>query len=65
MRTINGQIPVDIYTTEGGYVALKQPSQHGGDDALCLLSVDQLPDVIRELQALYADRQSWAEAMPE
>ena len=65
MRTIDGQIRVDIYTTEGGYVALKQPSQIGGDDALCLLSVDQLPDVISELQALYADRTRWAETVAE
>jgi hypothetical protein len=65
MRTINGLIRLDIYTTEGGYVALKQPSQLGGDDSVCLLSVDQLPDVIRELQALYADRQRWVDATAE
>ena len=65
MRTIDGQIRVDIYTTEEGYVALKQPSQLGGDDSLCLLSVDQLPDVIRELEALYADRHLWVDATPQ
>jgi hypothetical protein len=65
MRTIDGQIRIDIYTTEDGYVALKQMSQVEGADSLCLLSVDQIPGVIRELQALYANRQSWADAMPE
>jgi hypothetical protein len=65
MRTIDGQIRIDIYTTEEGYVALKQASELEGADSLCLLSVDQLPGVIRELQALYADRRSWADATPE
>ena len=65
MRTIKGVIQTDIYTTEGGYVALKQPSQLGGDDSVCLLSVDQLPDVISELQELYASRQRWEDATPE
>jgi hypothetical protein len=65
MRTIKGLIQTDIYTTEGGYVALKQPSEFGGDDSICLLSVDQLPDVIGELQTLYADRQRWEDSMPE
>jgi hypothetical protein len=65
MRKIEGLIETDIYTTEGGYVALKQPSQQEGNDSVCLLSADQLPDVIRELQKLYADRQRWAEAAPE
>jgi hypothetical protein len=65
MRTIKGLIQTDIYTTEGGYVALKQPSQLGGDDSICLLSVDQLPDVIGELQTLYANRQRWEGSTPE
>ena len=65
MRTIKGLIQTDIYTTEGGYVALKQPSQLGGEDPICLLSVDQLPEVIGELQTLYANRQQWEDAMPE
>jgi hypothetical protein len=65
MRTIRGLIQTDIYTTEGGYVALKQPSQLGGDGAICLLSVDQLPEVIGELEALYENRQRWVDAMPE
>jgi hypothetical protein len=61
MPTVKGLIPLDIYATDSGYIALAQP---GGDDraeCLCLLSVDQLPDVIRELEALYANRQAWAE----
>jgi hypothetical protein len=65
MRTIRGLIQIDIYTTEGGYVALKQPSQLGGDDSICLLSVDQLPEVIGELETLYENRQRWAETTPE
>jgi hypothetical protein len=65
VRTIGGLIETDIYTTEDGLVALKQPGQAGRDDGLCLLSVDQLPEIIGELQALYADRQRWAEAPRE
>jgi hypothetical protein len=60
MRKIKGLIDTDIYTTEG-YVALKQVREPGRDDIVCLLSVDQLPGVIGALEALYADRQTWAE----
>jgi hypothetical protein len=61
MATVKGLIPLRIYPTDGGYVALEQPSGDDHSDCLCLLSVDQLPDVIRELEALYANRQTWAE----
>jgi hypothetical protein len=65
MRKIKGLIETHIYTTEGGYVALKQPSPLGADDAICLLSADQLLDVIGELQMLYENRQNWMETAPE
>jgi hypothetical protein len=65
MRKIDGQIELAIYTTEAGYVALKQETESGRDDVVCLVSVDQLPDVIAELQDLYANRRAWAEPTPE
>lgn len=61
MSTVKGLIPLSIYATDSGYVALEQPGGLGRAKCLCLLSVDQLPDVIRELESLYADRQTWAE----
>jgi hypothetical protein len=64
MTTIEGAIETQIYTTEGGYVALKQPRE-GSDDAICLLTADQLPEIIERLQGLYADRKRWEEAAAE
>jgi hypothetical protein len=64
MTTIDGAIETQIYTTEGGYVALKQPRE-GSDDAICLLTADQLPEIIERLQALYAERKRWEETAAE
>jgi hypothetical protein len=60
-----GTVETEIYTTEGGYVAIKQPAPTADSEQVCLLSVDQLPDLIRELQSLYDDRRSWEEAVVE
>jgi hypothetical protein len=60
-----GTVETEIYLTEGGYVAIKQPAQNESGDHVCLLSADQLPELIRELQALYDDRKTWEEAAVE
>ena len=61
-----GTVETELYTTEGGYVAIKQPAQVVAvDEQVCLLSSDQLPELIRELQALYDDRKTWEEAAVE
>jgi hypothetical protein len=60
-----GTVDTEIYTTEGGYVAITQPSRSEATDQICLLSADQLPELIRELQALYDDRRTWEEAAAE
>ena len=41
-----------------GYVAIKQIHDDGDED-LILLTADQLPYVIKELQALYGRREEW------
>jgi hypothetical protein len=60
-----GTVETEIYTTEGGYVAVRQPAPTAEEEQLCLLSADQLPQLIRELQALYDDRKRWEEASVE
>ncbi len=67
MRTTidGGNVETEIYTTEGGYVAIRQPAQNESDEQLCILSADQLPQLIRELQALYETRRTWEEASVE
>jgi hypothetical protein len=60
-----GVIETDIYTTEGGYVAIRQTAGDSDAEQVCLLSADQLPQVIRKLQALYYDRKKWEEASVE
>jgi hypothetical protein len=65
-RKISGGIvETEIYTTEGGYVAIRQPAPTSADEQICLLSADQLPELIRELAALYDDRKTWEEAAVE
>lgn len=49
----------EIYVSDAGYVAIKQPGSMGEEDSIVVLTADQLPHVIRELQALLEDRQSW------
>jgi hypothetical protein len=61
-KKITGPVDTEIYTTEGGYVAIKQPAPSAESEQVCLLSADQLPELIRELQALYDNRQTWDEA---
>ena len=66
MRKISGgTVDTEIYTTEGGYVAIKQPTPNADSEQVCLLSADQLPELIRELQTLYDDRRTWEEAAAE
>ena len=60
-----GAVETEIYTTEGGYVAIKQPATTPDVEQICLLSADQLPELISELQALYDDRKTWEEAAVE
>ena len=60
-----GTVETEIYTTEGGYVAIKQPAPTAESEQVCLLSADQLPELIRELQTLYDDRRTWEEAAAE
>ena len=60
-----GTVDTEIYITEGGYVAIKQPAPTTSDGHVCLLSADQLPELIRELQTLYDDRKTWEEAAIE
>lgn len=43
-----GTVETEIYTTEGGYVAITQPAPSDSQQ-VCLLSADQLPELIREL----------------
>ncbi len=64
-RIKGGNVDTQLYLAEGGYVALQQPSQGNDNDHVVLLSQDQLPELIRELQALYDDRKSWEEAAVE
>jgi hypothetical protein len=59
-----GTVDTEIYTTEGGYVAIKQSAPSPGEQ-VCLLSADQLPELIRELKTLYDDRRTWEEAAAE
>jgi hypothetical protein len=56
-----GNVETEISTTDGGYVAIRQPARDKNFEQVCLLSPDQLPEIIRELQALYDDRKSWQE----
>jgi hypothetical protein len=56
-----GTVETEISTIDGGYVAITQPARDADFEQVCLLSADQLPELIRELQALYDDRQSWQE----
>jgi hypothetical protein len=64
-KIAGGTVETEIYTTEGGYVAIKQPAKTPDVDQVCLLSADQLPELIRELQVLYDDRKTWEEAAVE
>jgi hypothetical protein len=65
-KKISGKVQTEIYTTEGGYVAIRQAAQMDPDaDQICILSVDQLPPLIHELKTLYDDRETWAEAAAE
>ena len=55
----------EVYATEKeGYVAIKHAG-HDGDVDLVLLTADQLPAVIKELQALYGKREEWEHEKPD
>ena len=56
------QYDTEIYVTESGYVAITQPDPEGGpeqEDDIVLLTAEQLPEVIKDLQQLLAARQEW------
>lgn len=56
----------EIYPNKSGYVTIEQRDNAGtGEDSLVVLTASQLPEVIRELQALYEGRDSWQGAEPE
>lgn len=48
-----------IDVTQSGYVRIEQADPMGDEPDVVLLMADQLPAVIRELQALLEDRASW------
>jgi hypothetical protein len=49
----------EVYAEEReGYVLIKQIHDKGDED-LILLTADQLPIVIKELQGLYSRREEW------
>ena len=51
----------EVYVTEGGYVAIKQPDDRDPQESqTVLLAAEQLPDIVEELKSLYEDRRSWA-----
>jgi hypothetical protein len=56
---IKGSYETEIFPTQGGYVRIEQDDPMGGDESAVVLTADQLPAVIRELQALLDDRESW------
>jgi hypothetical protein len=50
----------DIYPTEDGYVAIKQPDPDDPSNELFIyLTADQLPQVIQELQDLLNEKENW------
>lgn len=49
----------EVYVTDGGYVAIKQPDDGRGDDTVVLLTASQLGPVIEELRARLNDREEW------
>ena len=56
----------EIYPNKGGYVSIEQRDNMGtGEDSLIVLTASQLPEVIRELQALYDSRESWQGGEPD
>jgi hypothetical protein len=56
---IRAAYETEICVTEAGYVKIEQPNPMGDEPSVVLLTADQLPHVIRELQALLDDRASW------
>lgn len=43
----------EIYSTEAGYIGIKQPDSLGDEDSVVLLAAHQLPALIDELQRLH------------
>lgn len=62
---INATYETEVYTTQGGYVAIKQSDPMGDDDSTVLLSAEQLGVVIGELQALLDTREDWEGALAQ
>lgn len=56
---IKGSYETEIDATTSGYVKIEQIDPMGDEPSVVLLTADQLPAVIRELQAMLDDRESW------
>ena len=65
VKHIDGNLETEVFVTEGGFVAIRQPARIDRSDQICLLSADQIPPIVRELEALYAKRQEWEETTTE
>jgi hypothetical protein len=65
IKQIDGAIETQVFVTEGGFVAIRQPARLDRTDQICLLSADQILPIVRELQALYDNRREWDEVSPE
>jgi hypothetical protein len=50
----------EIYVSDGDYVAIKQANGVGDEDVVVILTADQLPHVIQELQTLWEKRVEWS-----
>jgi hypothetical protein len=55
----------EVFAAErDGYAAIKQTGENG-EEELILLTADQLPLVIKELQALHKRREEWEHERPD
>lgn len=51
----------EVYISEVGYIAIRQPGQHGDEEAIVLLSAEQARLVAEELSNLASDPNGWSE----
>jgi hypothetical protein len=65
IKHIDGTIETEVFVTEGGFVAIRQPARLDRSDQICRLSADQILPIVRELEALYHNRREWDEVSPE
>jgi hypothetical protein len=62
---IRATYETEVYTTQAGYVAIKQEDPVDREDSVVLLSADQLAVVISELQGLLDAREEWEGELTE